>query len=112
MAINNETVKSVIEEMRCANVLYGANDSSRPMTRFEKALIKLYADRFEAAYKREVAELRECLKDAVREVCPHIECGNNICFRLQSNRRDECIVNKWRKALEGANDDNASRKDH
>ena len=54
-----------------------------------------------AAHGREVAELRECLKEAIREKCP---------FTRMSCKHDEpcdyeCGTKKWRKALEGANDE-------
>ena len=47
----------------------------------------------------EIAELRECLMEAVREKCP---------FTRMSCKHDEpcdyeCGTKKWRKALEGSN---------
>ena len=57
--------------------------------------------RIEAAYRREVAELRECLNEAIREKCP---------FTRMSCKHGEpceyvCGTDKWRKALEGAKDE-------
>lgn len=57
--------------------------------------------RIEAAYRREVAELRECLNEAIREKCP---------FTRMSCKHGEpceyvCGTDKWRKALEGAEDE-------
>ena len=54
-----------------------------------------------AAHKREIAELRECLKEAIREKCP---------FTRMSCKHGEpceyaCGTDKWRKALEGAKDE-------
>lgn len=51
--------------------------------------------------KREVAELRECLKEAIREKCP---------FTRMSCKHGEpceyaCGTDKWRKVLEGAKDE-------
>ena len=51
--------------------------------------------------KREVKELRECLKEAIRENCP---------FTWMSCKHGEpcdyeCGTYKWRKALEGAKDE-------
>ena len=51
--------------------------------------------------KREVAELRECLKEAIREKCP---------FTLMSCKHGEpcdyeCGTEKWRKALKGSSND-------
>ena len=48
------------------------------------------------AKDREIAELRECLKEAIREKCP---------FTLMSCKRGEpcdyeCGTEKWRKALQ------------
>ena len=55
----------------------------------------------EAAAKREVEELRECLKEAIREKCP---------FTRMSCKHGEpcdyvCGTDKWRKAMEGAEDE-------
>ena len=51
--------------------------------------------------KREVDELRECLKEAIREKCP---------FTLMSCKHGEpcdyeCGTEKWRKALKGSSND-------
>ena len=59
------------------------------------------AKRILAAHKREVAELRECLNEAIREKCP---------FTRMSCKHGEpceyvCGTDKWRKVLEGANDE-------
>ena len=66
------------------------------------------ASRIKAAHQREVeemkrkvAELRECLKEAIREKCP---------FTRMSCKHGEpceyvCGTDKWRKALEGAKDE-------
>ena len=49
----------------------------------------------DAAHKREVAELRECLKEAVTEVCNRLEkCGFKEPCVFKT-----CYVQKWRKAL-------------
>ena len=65
-------------------------------------------DRLEAAHQREVAELerevaelRECLKEAVTEVCNRLEkCGFKEPCVFKT-----CYVQKWRKALKGAKDE-------
>ena len=47
--------------------------------------------------KREVAELRECLREAVTEVCNRLEkCGFKEPCVFKT-----CYVQKWRKALQG-----------
>ena len=49
----------------------------------------------DAAHKREVAELRECLKEAVTEVCNRLEkCGFKEPCVFKT-----CYVQKWRNAL-------------
>ena len=51
--------------------------------------------------KREVDELRECLKEAVTEVCNRLEkcgCKEPCVFKT-------CYVQKWRKALKGSSND-------
>ena len=57
--------------------------------------LRAYADRIEEAHQREVAELRECLNEAIREKCP---------FTRMSCKKGEpcdyeCGTDKWRKAL-------------
>ena len=60
-----------------------------------------------AAAMREVAELRECLKEAMVDAVA--EYKNNSCFRNvkcgEIERCGTCKVMKWRKALEGASND-------
>ena len=77
----------------------------RRPTEGENAYLTLWrneiADRIEAAEKREVEELRECMKEAIREKCP---------FTRMSCKHGEtcdyvCGTDKWRKALEGAEDE-------
>ena len=60
------------------------------------AKIRGYADRIEAAHQREVAELRECLKEAIREKCPftRMSCKHGEPCDY------ECGTFKWRKALQ------------
>lgn len=58
--------------------------------------IRSYADRIDAAHKREVAELRECLMEAVTKVCNRLEkCGFKEPCVFKT-----CYVQKWRKALQ------------
>ena len=55
----------------------------------------------EAAHQREVAELRECLREAVTEVCNRLEkCGFKEPCVFKT-----CYVQKWRKALKGSSND-------
>ena len=62
---------------------------------------KALADRIETAHKREVTELRECLKEAIREKCPF----TRMSCKHGEQCDYECGTEKWRKALEGANDE-------
>ena len=52
--------------------------------------------------KRERAELRECLNEAIREKCPFT--------RMSCNHGEPCEyvcgTDKWRKALKGVEDEN------
>ena len=61
----------------------------------------------DAAHQREVAELRECLKETMVDAVA--EYKNNSCFRNvkcgEIERCDTCKVMKWRKALKGASND-------
>lgn len=49
-----------------------------------------------AAHKREVAELRECLKEAIREKCPF----TRMSCKYGEPCDYECGTVKWRKALQ------------
>ena len=57
--------------------------------------------------RKEVAELRECLKETMVDAVA--EYKNNSCFRNvkcgEIERCDTCKVMKWRKALKGASND-------
>ena len=73
-----ETVTDIVVEMRRIKCL------------------TFWADRIEAAHQREVAELRKCLNEAIREKCP---------FTRMSCKKGEpcdyeCGTDKWRKALQ------------
>lgn len=58
--------------------------------------LRAYADRIEEAHKREIAELRKCLREAVKEVCNRLEkCGFKEPCVFKT-----CYVQKWRKALQ------------
>ena len=82
MENKNETVADVAQLLRRRNNDIDAN--------FDDLNI---ADRIEAAHRREVAELRECLKEAFELIC------DTYC---ESENCDCCIRNmKWSKALEG-----------
>lgn len=60
---------------------------------------KLALERRAAAHKREIAEQRECLKEAVREKCPF----TRMSCRYGEHCDYECGTEKWRKALKGIN---------
>ena len=57
--------------------------------------------------RKEVAELRECLKETMADAVA--EYKNNSCFRNvkcgEIERCDTCKVTKWRKALKGSSND-------
>ena len=57
--------------------------------------------------RKEVAELRECLKETMADAVA--EYKNNSCFRNvkcgEIERCDTCKVMKWRKTLKGASND-------
>ena len=54
-----------------------------------------------AELERKVSELRECLKEAVTEVCNRLEkCGFKEPCVFKT-----CYVQKWRKALKGSSND-------
>ena len=108
-----ETIADIVKEMRNLGLL--DEKSTDKIPRSLQALgLRTYADRIEAAakrevyeLKREVAELRECLKETMVDAVA--EYKNNSCFRNvkcgEIKRCDTCKVMKWRKALKGACND-------
>ena len=85
MASNNETVAEIGERMR----------------KVDPTAFVVWWDQLAAAHKREIAELRECLKEAVREKCPF----TRMSCRYGEQCDYECGTEKWRNALKGANDE-------
>ena len=91
MTSKNETIKDALKVLRVYPKAE-ASDGSGLVVLNNMAI----ADRIEAAHKREVAELRECLREAVTEVCNRLEkCGFKEPCVFKS-----CYVQKWRKALQ------------
>ena len=87
-----ETIAEIVKEMvefgnHCA--AFGGAYSPERWNNLCKRLI--------AAHKREVAELRECLMEAVREKCPF----TRMSCKHGEQCDYECGTKKWRKALEG-----------
>ena len=90
----NETIADIINEKRTTAReirLETSNQYGRELAE----MLEAEADRIEAAHKREVDELRECLNEAIREKCP---------FTRMSCKKGEpcdyeCGTEKWRKAL-------------
>ena len=86
-----ETIADIVAEM-----LEFADADSQSIGRdVLRRRIQHFARRFEAAANREVAELRECLKEAIREKCPftRMSCKHGEPCDY------ECGTFKWRKAL-------------
>ena len=89
----NETITDIVADIRAQN--QGLPEDSYALSPLVCDLLSL-ADRIEAAEKREVAELRECLREAVTEVCNRLEkCGFKEPCVFKT-----CYVQKWRKALQ------------
>ena len=94
MASENETIADIVAEMR-------SNEFDDPSFNVyslvaARTLARGWADRIEAAHQLEVAELRECLREAVTEVCNRLEkCGFKEPCVFKT-----CYVQKWRKALQ------------
>ena len=96
MTSKNETIKDALKVLRVYPKAE-ASDGSGLVVLNNMAI----ADRIEAAHKREVAELRECLREAVTEVCNRLEkCGFKEPCVFKT-----CYVQKWRKALKGSSND-------
>ena len=123
MSNKQETIADIVADIRAQN--QGLPEDSYALSPLVCDLLSL-ADRIEAAHrrevaelkskmndvvcenealrdacgtcgaKREVAELRECLREAVTEVCNRLEkCGFKEPCVFKT-----CYVQKWRKALQ------------
>ena len=91
MASENKTVEEIVNETKFT-IDYG--DGVLLDLAGKQAVGIL--DRIESAHRREVAELRECLKEAIREKCPftRMSCKHGEPCDY------ECGTVKWRKALQ------------
>ena len=92
-----ETIADVVAKM----LEFAETDSQTIGRDVLRRRIQNFARRFEAAHQREVAELRECLKETMVDAVA--EYKNNSCFRNvkcgEIERCDTCKVMKWRNAL-------------
>ena len=93
---DNETVEQAYEDIRKKIKKYKTDSAYEHIAcMYTVFAVEDMIDRIKAAHQREVAELRECLREAVTEVCNRLEkCGfkEPCVFRT-------CYVQKWRKAL-------------
>ena len=98
-----ETIADIVSEM----LEFAETDSQTIGRDVLRRRIQNFARRFEAASKREVAELRECLKETIADAVA--EYKNNSCFRNvkcgEIERWKACKIARWRKALKGASND-------
>ena len=128
----NETIEDIVADIRAQN--QGLPEDSYALSPLVADLLS-FADRIEAAWKREreagmedekrisdaviqslrdkklemageiaakeaeIAELRECLREAVREQCPF----TRMSCRYGEQCDYECGTEKWRNALKGSN---------
>ena len=95
---NQETIADIVADIRAQN--QGLPEDSYALSPLVCDLLS-FADRIEAAHQREVAELRECLKETMVEAVA--EYKNNSCFRNvkcgEIERCKTCKVIRWRNAL-------------
>ena len=105
MASENETFENIVKEMRQAEATWHRSEIAQLPTQY----LKEWSDRIEAAAKREVAELerevaelRECLKETM--VIASAEYHHHSCFKHvkcgEIERCKTCKVIRWRKALQ------------
>ena len=90
----HETIADIIDEKRTtAREIRSGTDNQYGLEL--AVMLEAEADRIEASHKREVAELRECLNEAIREKCPftRMSCKHGEPCDY------ECGTFKWRKAL-------------
>lgn len=102
MASKTETHADIINEMRnkWAQCYFSEDYRRKDGEYSDYPAIEPYkvANRLEAAHKREVAELREALREAINEFCH--DCDKHKDGKC-ANTPNSCFVQKWRKALEG-----------
>ena len=95
----NRIFNARLAEKCCANCKHGELCGERNGILNANASLAADNDRLRrevAELEREVVELRECLKEAVTEVCNRLEkCGFKEPCVFKS-----CYVQKWRKALQ------------
>ena len=119
---SNETHAEIVRKMRGPYYKMGRSNASLDKQMMD--YMSFIADRIEAAHKREIAakdderltivanyenviaakdreiaELRECLKEAIREMCPF----TRMSCRYGEQCDYECGTQKWRNALKGSN---------
>lgn len=95
-----KTVEDIVVELRDWNKHTFLDD-------YDHAWCVSVADRIEAAHQREVAELRECLKETI--VIAAAEYHYHSCFKHvkcgEIERCKTCKVVRWCKALKGTSND-------
>ena len=99
-----ETIADIVADIRAQN--QGLPEDSYALSPLVCDLLS-FADRIEAAHQREVAELkskvaelRECLKDAVLYNCAICDSKGKSC-----EVKGFCLEQRWRKVLKGASND-------
>ena len=98
MTSENETVKDIAKEIGDAYETWKRSEIAELPTQYLmewRDRLDVAYRRSEAAHNREVAELRECLKEAIREKCPftRMSCKHGEPCDY------ECGTVKWRNAL-------------
>lgn len=81
MASENETVSEIVKEMR--GPYYKMGRSNARLDHDMMGYMSFIANRIEAAHRREVAELRECLKDVRRELCKECRSKGFKCKKSE-----------------------------
>ena len=99
---SNETVADIIAEVRtinkCADRIEAAHKREIAAKDDERLTIVANYEHVIVAKDAKLAELRECLKEAVREKCPF----TRMSCRYGEQCDYECGTKKWRNALKGA----------
>lgn len=96
----HETIADIVTAMRGPYYKMGRSNAS--LDKDMMGYMSFMANRIEAAAKREVAELRECLKETM--VIAIAEYHHHSCFKHvkcgEIERCKTCKVVRWRKALQ------------
>lgn len=113
MASDNETaVEAIAAERHRIECAKADAEDLEIECEFTDEEVVAIIDRIESAHKREIEELRECLKETINAAADAMwwkrgcDKTRNVCTNCgEKDKTFPCPVKRWRKALEGAKDE-------